>query len=272
MIFASFIHKGIIYPGIVKADKLVPLEVLGINYRTLEETARNITDEQLEVLKEAHDIYGYSLGEITLLPAIPEPYQEVIVMENNFICDGGRLPTYFYKKATFSNCDGARIPSYPGHVTELDYQVEVCAVVKNDAYQVSVENAKKHIFGYLLINNFIARNLTVRHRRPYIATSLDGYLPMGCFIVSPDEFPERLEMNSYVNGELRQHGYLDEAQFDFAYAISNLSRISVLRGGSLISSGTPFGTSRDLNKPYLCSGDVVTVEAGLLGTISNIVD
>lgn len=271
MIFTTCAFEGREYPALYKDGKVVFLKDLGLNFATLEETARFITDQQLSALKETDYSQGRCVTEVSLMPAIKEPFQEVVIMENNFVANGDPLPTYFYKKASYANASGGIIPSYPGHVTELDYQVEVCAVVRNDLYQVSKEEAYKHIFGYLLINNVIGRNLTLRHRRPYIATSLDGYLPMGYFVVTPDEFDQPIELRSYVNGELRQKDTLDHVKFDFCYAISDLCRISVLRGGSLISSGTPFGSARDLNKPYLSAGDVVTVEADKLGIITNTV-
>ena len=271
MIFTTFAYKGNTYPAVLKDDKVISLDKYGLPYKTLEEAARFMTDSELEMLKESGINEGINVNEVTLMPAIMEPFQEVIIMENNFVQNGDSLPTYFYKKASYASCSGAVIPSYPGHVTELDYQAEVCVVVRNDLYQVSVEEAGNHIFGYLLINNVIGRNLTLRHRRPYIATSLDGYLPMGSLIVTPDEFEKPIELRSYVNGELRQKAKLDQVKFGFDYAISDLCRISVLRGGSLISSGTPFGTAKDLGGSYLQSGDVVTVEADRLGTITNVV-
>lgn len=272
MIFAVYAYKGKTFPSLYKNGKVVSLKSLGLNYSTLEETARFIDNEQFEMLKRVDFSQGIDISNVTLMPAIMEPTQDVIIMENNFADDAAQLPTYFYKKVNYANCSGAIIPSYPGHVTELDYQVEVCVVVRNDVYQVSKEQATKHIFGYLLINNIIARNLTLRHRRPYIATSLNGYLPMGYFIVTADEFDKPIEIKSYVNGELRQRDTINNVNFNFNYAISDLSRISVLRGGSLISSGTPYGTAKDLNKSFLSSGDIVSVEADNLGIITNIID
>ncbi len=272
MIFTVYAYKGKTFPSLYKDGKVVSLRSLGLNYATLEETARFINEKQFETLKNVDFSQGIEVSKVTLMPAIMEPTQDIIIMENNFVDNGNPLPTYFYKKVNYANCSGGIVPSYPGHVTELDYQVEVCAVVRNDAYQVSKEQASKHIFGYVLINNIIARNLTARHRRPYIATSLNGYLPMGYFIATSDEFDKPIELKSYVNGELRQKDIINNVNFDFNYAISDLSRISILRGGSIISSGTPFGTAKDLNKPYLSSGDIVCVEADNLGTITNIVE
>ena len=278
MKFVTYAFHGRQYPGVLSADgkRVVSLAESGLECATLEELARFASREQLRALKlwlAEHPEAGLSLDAVTLLPAIPAPTQEILIMENNFVPDGAALPTYFYKKATYANGNGGRIPTYPGHVTQLDYQAELCAVVGGDVYQVPPEEAHRHIFGYLVINNVIARNLTVRHRRPYIATSLDGFLPMSSFLVTADEVEGPIRIRSWVNGQLRQDDTTETAKFSFAYAIADLSRISVLRGGSILSLGTPFGSGADQNPPvYLRSTDVVTCEAEGIGFVTNVVE
>lgn len=282
--------KGRSYPAVLSFDgqRVVALEEAGLNYPNLEQLARFSGKEEQRALKawlQANPIAGTSLTQVTLLPAIPTPNQEVLVMENNFLQHNDQekaafeekkqelLPTYFYKKASYANGNGGRIPTYPGHVTELDYQAELCAVVAGDVYQCQPEEAEDHIFGYLIINNVIARDLTRRHRRPYIATSLDGFLPMSSYLVTTDEVSGPIRIRSWVNGELRQDDTSDSAKFSFAYAIADLSRISVLRGGSILTLGTPFGSGcHQTPAKWLRSGDVVTCEAEGIGSVTNVVE
>lgn len=278
MKFVTYAFHGTQHPGVLSPDgkRVIPFAECSLPYTSLEELARFSPAQEQKALAKwlaDHGDAGLPLETVTLLPAIPAPTQEILIMENNFVPDGAVLPTYFYKKATYANTNGGRIPTYPGHVTQLDYQAELCAVVGSDVYQVRPEEAHRHIFGYLVINNVIARNLTVRHRRPYIATSLDGFLPMSSFLVTADEVDEPIRIRSWVNGQLRQEDTADSAKFSFAYAIADLSRISVLRGGSIISLGTPFGSGADQNPPvFLRSGDVVTCEAEGIGFVTNIVE
>jgi len=183
------------------------------------------------------------------------------------------LPTYFYKKATRSNFDGGTIPFYTNHVTELDYQAELCVIIWKDIYRCTEAEARKYIFGYIVINNVIAHNLTKKHRRPYIATSLDGFLPMSPYIVTSNEAGYGpFTIRSYVNGELRQNSTTDFLKFDAAYAIADLSRGALLRAGTILSLGTPYGRGRD-KKPekYLKSGDIVTCEVVDIGKVTNLV-
>ena len=289
MRYAMCASKGRQFPAVLSPDgrRLVPLADAELPYRDLEELARYSGKEEQAALRQwlsRHPEAGVLRETITLLPAIPTPSQEILVMENNFVAGAQEfaafqsekdlfLPTYYYKKATFANVDGGRIPTYPGHVTQLDYQAELCAVVAGDVYQADPETAADHIFGYLVINNVIARNLTLRHRRPYIATSLDGFLPMSSFLVTPEEAGEHITIRSYVNGELRQEADTHLAKFNFAYAIADLSRISVLRGGTILTLGTPFGCGCHQQPPkWLRSGDVVTCEAEGIGSVTSLVE
>ena len=285
-----FLNAGIcgcMKPAVLNktCDRAILLSEAGLNYSSLEELARLSKPEELARLKawlEAHPQAGIALHELALLPAIAEPQQEILIQENNFAKSEKELrvfrenhealPTYYYKKATFATSSGGVIPAYPGYVTELDYQAELCAVVAGDVYQISRQEAAGRIFGYTLINNVIARDLTRRHRRPYLSTSLDGFLPMGQFLVTPDEITGDIVIRSYVNGQLRQSASASLAKFGFDYAIWDLSRVSVLRGGSIITLGTPFGTGQDQTPPcYLKAGDVVTCQAEGIGQITNIV-
>lgn len=277
MKFITFAYHGQFIPGVLSLDgrHTLALSDCGLDVPSLEALARFTSPHQLRTLRtywESHPSAGYSLEDIVLLPAIPAPTQEILIMENNFLHNSPELPTYYYKKATFANGNGGRIPLYPGHVTQLDYQAELCAVVGGDVYQVPPEQAQNHIFGYLIINNIITRNLTQRHRRPYIATSLDGFLPMSAYLVTPDEIPQDIAIRSWVNGQLRQDTLSSDANFSFSYAIADLSRISVLRGGSIISLGTPCGTGADQIPPeFLRSGDCVTCQADGVGSVTSFI-
>ena len=293
MKFLTFIAGQTSAPGVLSADgtKVFPLSSFGYRQDTLQQFIIDSEDSDLEGIKaklSAGSADGFALTEVKLIAAIPEPLQEVIIMENNFVKDDGEaaefrkkresdpltLPTYFYKKASLCNNDGDEIPSYPGHADNLDYQAELCAVLKDDVYKASPADAGSHIFGYTVINNVIARNLTIKHRRPYIATSLDGFLPMCSFVVTADEFQAGHEfvIKSYVNGELRQHDTTAHLKFDAEYAIADLTQLSVLHAASILSVGTPFGSGKDQHpEQYLKSGDRVTCEVEGVGTVTNII-
>lgn len=288
MKFLTIKQKGYSQPGVLHPDGhyAVPLKYFGFPAVTLEEFIVSSTSKDLEKIQAELPFCqkGIPLSETEPEAAIPEPMQEVLIMENNFLRNQDEalefkkrrktenlLPAYYYKKATRSNFDGGFIPFYTGHVTELDYQAELCVVIWKDVYQCTEAEAKEYIFGYLVINNVIAHNLTKKHRRPYIATSLDGFLPMSSYIMTADEAGYGpFTVRSYVNEELRQDATTELLKFDAAYAIADLSQGAVLRAGTILSLGTPYGRGKD-QKPeqYLKPGDTVTCEVAGVGKVTN---
>lgn len=286
MKFLTFEKDGRLVPAVLDANRAVPLSLLGYAQPSLESFIAEVGSPDGIKERLASVKGGFDLSEIKLAAAIPEPTQEIIIMENNYCRDAeeaaqfaeklkndsSMLPTYYYKKATLANRDGGVIPSYSGYAEQLDYQAELCAVTSRDAFRAP--DAKGYIFGYTVINNVISRALTLRHRRPYISTGLDGFLPMCPFVVTADEFGESpvFTVRSQVNGETRQCASTKLLRFDADYAVRDLSQGSVLRAGSIISLGTPFGSGRDLEpQKYLNIGDSVVCSADGVGSVSNVI-
>lgn len=275
--------------GVLADGKAYPLQEFGYSAKTLEEFIINFKGSEhsdiANALKERL-IPGIPLSESQLFAPLPEPRQEILVMQNNYagtseeaealrarIGEKDFLPTYYYKKATLASTDGGVIPRYEGFLEQLDLQAELCAVTAGDAYRVPKSEAHAKIFGYVVINNVIAHDVTARHRRPYISTSLDGFLPMSPYIVSADEFEPNHEfrIRSFVNGQICQNATTAQRIFSPEYVIADISRTSVLCGASIIATGTPAGSLRDLGAGYLKAGDTVTVEVEGVGCVTSTV-
>ena len=90
------------------------------------------------------------------------------------------------------------------------------------------------MFGYTVINDVSARNVQTRHKQWYFGKSMDGFTPMGPFIVTEDvvKRPPVLSIKSQVNGVLRQHSSTDLFIFDIPHVISELSSGMVLKAGN----------------------------------------
>jgi 2-keto-4-pentenoate hydratase/2-oxohepta-3-ene-1,7-dioic acid hydratase in catechol pathway len=139
---------------------------------------------------------------------------------------------------------------------------------------VSPEQAYDHVFGYTIMNDVSARSLQTRHKQWYFGKSLDGFTPMGPWIVTTDELPGKpaLDVRCRVNGELRQTSNTSLLIHDVAQVISTLSQGMVLRPGTIIAMGTPAGVGMGFHPPkWLKSGDVVTCEIEGIGTLTNTV-
>lgn len=138
------------------------------------------------------------------------------------------------------------------------YECELAFILSKDAYKIKAKDAKYYIFGYTIINEISARELQKRHKQFYRAKSLEGSTIMESYITSVDEiyYPPKLQLQSYVNDELRQNSNTQLFIFDIAYVLEELSAGILLKAGSIISMRTPSGVGMGLNPPtFLKSGD-----------------
>ncbi len=107
--------------------------------------------------------------------------------------------------------------------------------------------------GYVLIDDFTARDLQKKHKQWLIGKSLDTFCPMGPYAVSADEIPPdvtALEVRSKVNGEDRQYGKVADLIFDIPpELIAVLSAGITLQPGDIIATGTPAGVGIGFDPP-----------------------
>ena len=94
--------------------------------------------------------------------------------------------------------------------------------------------------------------------------SIDGYAPVGPWLVTADEFgdPSDVTATLHVNGELRQTANTRELIFDVPRLIEFASSFYTLHPGDVYFTGSPACVGPV--KP----GDVITVESPLIGTMT----
>lgn len=225
-------------------------------------------------------------GDIRLMAPIPRPSQDVICLGMNFAdhtVEAARFhPTmvreqyavYFSKRVHLAVADGEAIDSHPDVTQRVDYEAEVAVVIGKDAYKVPAERAEEYVFGYTLLNDVSAREIQTRHKQFYLGKSLDGFTPIGPWLVTKDElsFPPEIGVRCYVNGEKRQDGNTRQWIFGIQDVIADLSAGMTLRAGTIISMGTPAGVGMGFDPPkFLKIGDVVVCEADGLGKLTNFI-
>jgi 2-keto-4-pentenoate hydratase/2-oxohepta-3-ene-1,7-dioic acid hydratase in catechol pathway len=249
--------------------------------RLTEEDRRNISEFLLSPDEE-----GIPYSDIVKCAPIPRPAQDVICLGENFrahtkeaerysnLAFGGekKLPIYFSKRVGEAVADFGGIPAHADVTEKLDYESELAVIIDREAYYVPEEDAYDYIFGYTILNDISARDVQTGHRQWYLGKSLDGFTPIGPWIVTADEIPGRpcLQVKSYVNGELRQDGNTDDFIFDIPYCLAELSRGMKLLPGTIISMGTPAGVGMGFDPPrFLSVGDTVDCEIEGIGTIHN---
>lgn len=274
--------------GKLTADgRVCSLDDLGIHFSSMNDLIAHSTPEQLKRI-EAGSAPSLPYDAIVKCSPIPVPAQDIICLGINYMAHaeesarykkeafGGERPyaVYFSKRVDCAVPDGGYIQAHTDMVERLDYEAELALIIGKEAKNVPKEDAYDYIFGYTIINDVSAREVQTNHKQWYFGKSLDGFTPMGPWIVTADEIPGRpmLPIRSYVNGKLRQNSTTDLFIFDIPHVISELSRGMTLRPGTIISMGTPAGVGMGFTPPkFLKPGDVVTCEIEGIGTLRNTV-
>jgi fumarylacetoacetate (FAA) hydrolase len=200
---------------------------------------------------------------------------------------GGEVPETWYRLPIFyfSNVSEIRGPDEPvwppAASTELDYELEVAALVDTPAVDLASDRADEAIGGYTILNDWSARDLqreeTVVRLGP--AKGKDFASSFGPWLVTPDELADvrrgsgyDIAMTAEVNGTETSRGRWSDAQFSFGEMLARASADARLRPGDLIGSGT-VGTGcllevRDATLGrYLRPGDSVTLRVERLGAL-----
>jgi 2-keto-4-pentenoate hydratase/2-oxohepta-3-ene-1,7-dioic acid hydratase in catechol pathway len=162
----------------------------------------------------------------------------------------------------------------PTGVEKLDWEGEVGVVIGRLAKDVSVEDARDHIAGYLPLNDVTAREFQF-DRTPgqtTFAKSMDSFCPIGpvMLVAGPEVDPDGFTVKSWVNDTLMQEGRTDDLLFPIPYLVSFISRYVTLMPGDIIATGTPAGIGHSRKPPlYLQPGDSVRIEVSGLPPLIN---
>ena len=180
-------------------------------------------------------------------------------------------PVYFTKPASTIIGPNAKIPRHADVTSQLDYEAELGVVIGKAGRGIKMANAMDYVFGYTVINDFTARDLQKLHRQWFLGKSLDGFCPMGPYLVTADEVDgQNVDVQCWVNGELRQSANTRQLIFDIPTLIESLSAGIELQPGDIIATGTPAGVGIGFNPPrFLQSGDVVRIEIQNVGALQN---
>jgi fumarylacetoacetate (FAA) hydrolase len=202
---------------------------------------------------------------------------------------GGEVPETWYRLPIFyfSNVSEIRGPDEPvwapAASSELDYELEVAALVDTPVVDLPEERGEEAIGGYTIFNDWSARDLqreeTVVRLGP--AKGKDFAASFGPWLVTPDELtPARapdatgpdVAMTAEVNGVETSRGRWSDAQFTFGQIVARASADARLRPGDLLGSGT-VGTGCLLEVKdatlgrYLQPGDEVVLRIDGLGAL-----
>lgn len=158
----------------------------------------------------------------------------------------------------------------PAVSDKTDYEGELVAVIGQRCKHVAAERAHEVVFGYCVGNDVSVRDWQKRTSQWMLGKSFDTHAPFGPWITTADELgdPHRLDLNCWVNGELRQTTNTRLMIHNVWDQIALLSQAMTLEPGDVIFTGTCSGVGAAFEPPkFLRAGDRVRVEIEHLGAI-----
>lgn len=266
---------------------VVPVSALGCPARTMNALIRTTDRPELRrmaALAEQIPDRWISLEQVRLIAPIPHPVRDVICMGLNYKDHADEMadalkeqrtervwPIFFGKAVDRCRGDGEALPSHADFISTLDYECELGVILGKDARNVAKEDVYDYLFGYTVLNDITARELS-RHKQNYFMKSLDGTCPIGPWIVTADEipYPPRQQIHLWVNGELRQNGNSRDMIFDIGDIVSELSRGVTLPAGAIFATGSPTGIGFGMHPPvFLRDGDQIRCEIEGVGVLNS---
>ncbi len=233
--------------------------------------------QALEQLRQVLGSAGVPIpeSEVVYGPALPDPGKIICVGANyrkHAEESGIPIPAHPIYFAKFANSlAGHRTDvAAPAVTAKVDYEVELVAVIGRPAHRVPVADALDHVFGYATGNDLSARDLQMRGPQWTYGKAIDGFAPLGPFVVTADEVPDpqALDLKCWVNSELRQDSNTADMIFSVAELVSDLSQVMTLEPGDVVFTGTPQGVAMGMDPPsWVQQGDEIACEVERLGRL-----
>jgi 2-keto-4-pentenoate hydratase/2-oxohepta-3-ene-1,7-dioic acid hydratase in catechol pathway len=235
----------------------------------------------------ASDGEWIDLSTVRLLAPVPQTPRNIICVGKNYrehakefarsgfeagaTTDVDPFPAVFTKPSSAIIGPGDKVELHAGVTQAVDYEGELALIIGKPGRAVRKEDAYKHVWGYMIVNDVTARDRQKNHKQWFLGKSLDTFCPMGPLIATADEVdPENLEVRTWVNGELRQSANTRDLIFDIPTLIETISAAMTLMPGDVIATGTPAGVGIGFNPPkFLQAGDEVRISIDGLGTLTN---
>lgn len=156
-------------------------------------------------------------------------------------------PVFFLKPTDAIVTGDAAVP-YPPATAQLHHEVELVVALGHDAPPgiLPVEQAQALIYGYGVGLDLTRRDLQSAAKAKGLpwdtGKAFDHAAPISVLLPAAS-VPDlaTLELSLHVNGQLRQHGRLDQLIWSVPEILHELSRLYALKAGDLVFMGTPAG-------------------------------
>jgi 2-keto-4-pentenoate hydratase/2-oxohepta-3-ene-1,7-dioic acid hydratase in catechol pathway len=199
--------------------------------------------------------------------------------------DWYELPVFYFSNP-YAVCGPDTDVAIPPGSAEMDYELEVAAVVGMGGADLDPEQAGRGIAGYCVMNDWSARDIQRREMKLSMGPvkGKDFATSIGPVFVTPDELEDTrrgtsyaLEMTASVNGVEYSRASLADIFWSFGEMLAYASRGTRVETGDIVGSGT-CGTGCILelsmvhgidHYPWLQPGDLVELSVERLGTLRN---
>jgi 2-keto-4-pentenoate hydratase/2-oxohepta-3-ene-1,7-dioic acid hydratase in catechol pathway len=183
------------------------------------------------------------------------------------------IPVY-YKANRFSFIGHDEDIIWPEYSEKLDFELEYACVLNSYTKDVSLEEAKKRIFGYTIFNDVSARDVQSVEMQASLGPSKGKDFDTGnilgpCIVTADSVDADDMTMIARINGEEWCRGNSGSAHWTFAEVIAHASKSETLVPGECIGSGTVGGGCGLEHGRFLNPGDVIELEVSGIGTLRN---
>ena len=181
----------------------------------------------------------------------------------------------YYTPSRMAVCGPETDVVWPAYSQLRDYELELACVIGKRGKNIAKAEARDHIFGYTIFNDFSARDEQMIAMEgklgPGKGKDFDDANVFGPCIVTADELTDAysLTMTARVNGEEWSRGTSRDMYHSFEDLIAHVSRDETLHPGEILCSGT-VGTGCGVEQMrFLNAGDVVELEVERIGVLRN---
>lgn len=217
--------------------------------------------EEARTINEQGNGESISLKEVELLSPVTKPCR-IVCQGANYTSHrtesglSGERPPFnlLFSKADSSLCGANSVIMRPDHVRLLDYEIELGLIIGNNIQgpvEVTDENLYQFIAGVVIVDDVSARDVQLSQGQWLKGKSYRTFAPTGpiLYLLDKEEIPliHDLELNLWVNDELRQSASTNQLLYKPAETLTEISQIMDLSQGDLILTGTTGGVALNLS-------------------------
>ena len=171
--------------------------------------------------------------------------------------------------------------AYPKRTEYFDYEGEAAIIIGRRGKDISAGAIDEYVWGITLFNDISIRDGTggPRPMSYNLPKNFDGSTAMGPCIVVGELTAQNVDVETCVNGQLRQQYNTRDMIFSFGEVLEYLSRDFTFVPGDVIAGGTAAGTAADKTKRlpdgsrpkdlFLKVSDVVEITSPQIGVLRN---